>query len=312
MKTQLLGKTDVQVSSLCLGAMYLGTRNDKASSYRLLDQYVNAGGSFIDSANIYAHWVNGYQGGESETLIGEWIKERGNRSQVFITSKVGFEYTDVPRRLRAGDIEAECNKSLQRFGVETIDLYYAHVDDRTTPLEESLEAFHRLVQAGKVRLIGASNYLAWRLEQAHWISQTHDWAEFCCVQQHYTYLRLRPGTNVSPQEMVNDDLLDYCSASKLTLLAYSVLQSGAYTRSDRPFRGEFAMPDNEQRMEALRTTADEVGATVNQVVLAWMLQRSIIPLIAASNEAQLQENLGALTVQLSDKQMQNLNDAGVR
>src|SRR5690606_21274849 len=102
-----------------------------------------------------------------------------------------------------------CEKSLKRLGIETIDLYYAHVDDRSTPLEESLEAFNRLVQAGKVRTLGASNYLAWRLEQAKWISQVNGWAGFHCIQQHYTYLRLRPGTSVQPQEMVNDDLLDY-------------------------------------------------------------------------------------------------------
>ncbi|HEX2619139.1 MAG TPA: aldo/keto reductase, partial [Phototrophicaceae bacterium] len=105
MKTQKLGHTGVEVSSLCLGAMYFGTRNDQATSYRLLDQYVDAGGSFIDTANIYSFWVDGYKGGESEILIGEWMRERGNRNQVFIASKVGFGYQDVPKRLRASDIE---------------------------------------------------------------------------------------------------------------------------------------------------------------------------------------------------------------
>jgi aryl-alcohol dehydrogenase-like predicted oxidoreductase len=310
MKTQMLGHTGIEVSSLCLGAMYLGTRNDYASSCRLLDQYIDAGGSFIDTANIYAHWVQGFHGGESETLLGQWIKERGNRSKVFIASKVGFQYADVPKRLRAGDIEAECNKSLQRMGIDTIDLYYAHVDDRTTPLEETLEAFNRLVQAGKVRFIGASNYLAWRLEEARWISQTHGWAEFCGVQQHYTYLRLRPGTDVKPQEMVNDDLLDYCANRDITLLAYSVLQSGSYTRPERPFRPELQMADNERRLDALRAVAAETGASVNQVILCWMLQRDIIPLIAASDEGQLRENLGALAFHLTDEQMARLNAAG--
>jgi len=312
MKIQKLGHTNVDVSSLCLGAMYLGTRNDQASSYRLLDQYLDAGGRFIDTANIYAHWVSGFQGGESETLLGQWMRERGNRNQVFIASKVGFEYMEVPRRLRAADIEAECNKSLQRLGIDTIDLYYAHVDDRQTPLEESLEAFNRLVQAGKVRFIGASNYLAWRLEQARWISQTNDWAQFCCVQQHYTYLRLRPGTNVDPQKMVNDDLLDYCGNMNITLLGYSVLQSGSYTRSDRPFRRELLMPDNDKRLEVLRAVASETGGTVNQVILCWMLQRGIIPLIAASDESQLGENLGALQFELTADQMDRLNSAGTQ
>lgn len=310
MKSQQLGQTGVEVSSLCLGAMYLGTRNDEASSYHLLDQYVDAGGRFIDTANIYAHWVSGFRGGESETVLGKWMKERGNRSQLFIASKVGFGYGDIPKRLRASDIEEECNKSLRRLDVDTIDLYYAHVDDRDTPLEETMEAFNRLVQAGKVRFIGASNYLAWRLEQAKWISETNGWAQFCCIQQHYTYLRLRPGMNVEPQKMVNDDLLDYIGNRDITLLAYSVLQSGSYTRADRPFRIELQSAENEQRLETLRAVAQEIGATPNQVILQWMLRRSIIPLIAASDEAQLRENLGALDISLTDEQMERLNTAG--
>ncbi|MBN8637005.1 MAG: aldo/keto reductase [Anaerolineae bacterium] len=310
MKYQPLGQTDLQVSSLCLGAMYFGTKNDQASSFRLLDQYVAAGGNFIDTANIYAHWVAGGRGGESEVLLGEWLRQRGNRDRVVIASKVGFNYSDVPKRLRASDIAAECDKTLKRLGTDVIDLYYAHVDDRTTPLEETLEAFNQLVQAGKVRYIGGSNYLAWRLEQAKWISETHGWAQYCCVQQHYTYLRLRPGTNVSPQIMVNDDLLDYIAERGITLLAYSVLQSGAYTRADRALRSEFSMPDNERRLEALRAVAAETGAGVNQVILAWMLQRQVIPLIAASTEEQLAENLDALHVNLSAEQMERLNHAG--
>ena len=310
MQTQPLGQTNVEVSSLCLGAMFLGTKNDQASSYRLLDQYVDAGGTFIDTANIYAHWVSGSPGGESETLLGNWMRERGNRSRLFVASKVGFGYGEVPKRLRAGDIETECEKSLKRLGVETIDLYYAHVDDRGTPLEESLAAFDRLVQAGKVRFIGASNYLAWRLEQAKWISQVNGWAAFCCVQQHYTYLRMRPGMTVAPQEMVNDDLLDYIDHSKMTLLAYGALQAGSYVREDRPFRAQFSMPDNEARLVTLLTIANETGATVNQVILRWMLQRGVIPLIAASHEEHMQENLGALDLRLTAEQMDRLNRAG--
>ncbi len=310
MKYQPLGQTALQASSLCIGAMYFGTKNDQTSSFRLLDQYVAAGGNFIDTANIYAHWVAGGRGGESEVLLGEWLRQRGNRDRVLIASKVGFNYGDVPKRLRANDIIAECDKSLKRLGTDVIDLYYAHVDDRTTPLEETLEAFNQLVQAGKVRYIGGSNYLAWRLEQAKWISETRGWAQYCCIQQHYTYLRLRPGTNVSPQIMVNDDLLDYIAERGITLLAYSVLQSGAYTRADRALRSEFAMPDNDRRLEALRAVAAETGAGVNQVILAWMLQRQVIPLIAASTEEQLAENLEALHVNLSAEQMDRLNRAG--
>ncbi|MBK8020979.1 MAG: aldo/keto reductase [Chloroflexi bacterium] len=310
MKTQPLGKTGIEVSALCLGAMYFGSRNDTATSHRILDAYLDAGGTFIDTANIYAWWVEGFHGGESEILLGEWMQARGNRDKLFIASKVGFGYGEVPKRLRASDIEQECDKSLRHMKIDTIDLYYAHVDDRTTPLEETMEAFDRLVKAGKVRFVGASNYLAWRLEEARWVSESHGWQPFCCVQQHYTYLRLRPGMNVAPQEMVNDDLLDWVKARGSTLLAYSVLQSGAYSRSDRSVRKELHFDDNTRRLETLRAVAQETGATVNQVILKWMLDRSIIPLIAASSEEQLAENLGALEVHLSAEQTERLNRAG--
>jgi aryl-alcohol dehydrogenase-like predicted oxidoreductase len=232
---------------------------------------------------------------------------------LFIATKVGFGYGDVAVGLSARQVEDECNKSLKRLQTETIDLYYAHVDDRNTPLEETLQAFDRLVKAGKVRFIGASNYLAWRLEQAKWISQVNGWAAFCCVQQRHTYLKLRPGASVAPQVMTNDDLLNYCKNTGMTLLPYTALEGGSYTRADRPFSDKFLMPDNDRRLETLRAIAQECGVTVNQVVLAWMLQSStpIIPLIAASDEPRLRENIGALEVRLTAEQMTRLDHAGL-
>jgi aryl-alcohol dehydrogenase-like predicted oxidoreductase len=311
MKTISLGNTGIEVSAFCLGTMYFGSRNDKALSYQILDQYVDAGGSFLDTANIYARWVPGYVGGESEALLGEWMRERNNRSRMFIATKVGFEYPGVERGLRAHQIEAECEKSLQRLGVDTIDLYYAHVDDRHTPMAETMEAFDRLVKAGKVRLVGASNFLAWRLEEAHWASHTHDWAEYCCVQQRYSYVRPKPGTSFSPQIATNDDLLDYCRVRGVTMLAYSPLLSGAYARADRSFSEQYLGPDTDARVATLRAVAEEVGATVNQIVLAWMVQSDppVIPLVAASTTEQMQENLGALEIELSADQMTRLNKA---
>ena len=272
MKTVQLSQTGVEVSLFCLGAMYFGTRTDKTMSYRLLDQYVEAGGSFLDTANIYAHWVPGFKGTESETLLGEWMRERKNRAQMFIATKVGFGYPGVEQGLRARQIETECEGSLKRLGIDTIDLYYAHVDDRNTPQDETLEAFDQLVKAGKVQLVGASNFLAWRLEEARWISQTYDWAEYCCIQQRHSYVRPKPGASFAPQITANDDLLDYCRERDLTLLAYSPLLSGAYTRPDRSFAEQYFGPDTNARLKALREVAQEVGASLNQVVLAWMVQ----------------------------------------
>jgi len=312
MRTVPLGKTGIDVSAFCLGAMFLGTRNDAASSYRLLDLYVDAGGSFIDTANIYAHWVPSFQGGESEALLGAWMAERRNRGQLFIATKVGFEYPGVDRGLTAAQIEAECDKSLRRLGVDTIDLFYAHVDDRTTPLEESLGAFDRLVSAGKVRQIGASNFLAWRLAQAHAVSTTHGWPEYCCVQQRYTYLRPRLGTSFDPQLAVNDDLLGYCRANEVTLLAYSALLAGAYTRADRPIAEQYLGADADARLAVLREVAAAHDVTPNQVILAWMVQGDpvVVPVMAAGSEAQMQENLAALDLRLSADEMARLTVAG--
>jgi len=310
MRKVTLGTSGEKVSALCLGAMYLGTRNDVASSYALLDQYVEAGGSFIDTANIYAHWIPGFQGGESETLLGQWMRERGNRQNLFIASKVGFNYPGVGRGLSAHQILTECDRSLQRLGIETIDLYYAHVDDHQTPLEETLEAFDRLVKTGKVRLIAASNFLAWRLEKARWTSRTNGWAEYCCIQQRYSYLRGRRGVNFGPQLEANDDLVQYCRSEGVTLLAYSALLGGTYTRPERDPGEQYHGPASEARLAALRAVAAETGATPHQVGLAWMLGQGTLPLTAGSTPAQIAENIGALDVTLSDAQIARLNAAG--
>jgi aryl-alcohol dehydrogenase-like predicted oxidoreductase len=313
MKTLPLGKTGVNVSALCLGTMYFGTRNDQAASYSLLDQYVAAGGSFIDTANIYAWWVSGFHGGESETVLGQWMKERRNRAGLFIASKVGFPYQDVPRSTSAASIISECEKSLKRLGVETIDLYYAHCDDRRTPMEEMLMAFDKLVQQGKVRFIGASNHMSWRLEEALWISNDRSMAGYCCIQQRYTYLRPRPGTSFDPQVAVNDDLLDFCRNRQVTLLAYSALLSGAYSHSDRPLPTQYLGSDSEARLNTLRFMAHEKGITENQLILAWMLHSDplVLPLIAASRPEQMEENLKSLEITLSAEEMNMLNQAGV-
>ncbi len=313
MRTVPLGHTGEHVSALCLGAMYFGTRQDEATSFNLLDQYVDAGGTFIDTANIYAHWIDGFSGGESEALMGRWMKARGNRDQVFIATKVGFEYSGVTHGLSPRQIEQECDKSLKRLGIDTIDLYYAHVDDRETPLRDTLEAFNRLVESGKVRHIGASNYLAYRLERAHLLSKQEGWSDFCCVQQRHTYLQPRYGMKVvAAQESVSEELLDYVRGrGDFTLLAYSALLAGGYTRADRGVHETYSTPDNKARQLMLEAVAHETSATPNQVVLAWMMQNNppVLPLIAASTSAQLAENIGALDITLSADQVARLDGA---
>jgi aryl-alcohol dehydrogenase-like predicted oxidoreductase len=301
---------ELEISALCLGTMNYGSRDDDATSYDMLDRYVADGGNFLDTANMYANWVEGGQGGESETLLGKWMKDRGNRDQLVIATKMGFAYQDVPTSSNTKIIEQEVEKSLERLGIETIDLYYTHSDDRDTPLEEQLGALDRLVKAGKVRCIGASNIKAWRIEEARWTSLNNDYARYACVQQRFTYLRPKVDADFAHQRSANDDLLEYCGHHSLPLLAYSPFLRGAYTRDDRPLPEQYQHADSDARMKALKSVAKHVGATPNQVILAWMLRQDIIPIIGASRPEQMDENLGGAAVELSDEQMELLTGAG--
>lgn len=309
MRTVPLGESGVEVSALCLGCMFFGTRVDEEASQRLLDRYVDAGGTFLDTANNYAFWVEGGQGGESEALLGRWMRRRGNRDRLFLATKVG----GAPGEDLSRDaIRAGIDGSLRRLGTDHIDLYYAHIDHRSVALEETLEAFGELVTAGKVRTIGCSNYAAWRIERARRISDRRQLPRYCCVQQRHSYLRPRPGTSFGVQLVADDGLLDFCTANpEVALLAYSPLLSGAYTVPDRAFPEQYLGPDTDARLAAIEHVARATGASANQVVLAWLMATTptAIPLIAASSEAQLDDNLGALGVELSPDQLALLDSA---
>ena len=313
MKTVTLGHSGIAVSELCLGILPFGTKVDEGTSFAILDAYYEAGGRFIDTANNYSRWHAGGIGIESEATLGKWLKARGNRDNLVIATKVGFNRADIGPSLSRRTIEAEIAGSLARLGTDTVDLYYAHADIRTDPLEETLETFDALVRAGKVRALGCSNYRAWRIEKARGISRTHGWAEYCCVQQRHTYLQPRPGADFGAQVSSNEDLLDYCREDRgFRLLAYSPLLAGAYTRPDKKLPGQYVGVEAGARLTALAQVATECSATPNQVIYAWMLQGNpaVIPLTAPTSLAQLRENLGALNIRLSPDQLQRLNAAG--
>ncbi|MCX6627968.1 MAG: aldo/keto reductase [Candidatus Solibacter sp.] len=210
------------------------------------------------------------------------------------------------------EIERECEKSLQRLGTDRLDLYYAHRDDPQTPLEETMGAFDRLIRAGKVRAIGASNLRAWRIGEANAVAGAHGWAGYSVVEQRHTYLRPRHGADFGPQVCINEDLKSYCGARGITLIAYSALLQGAYTRQDRAVPMQYAGADSDARLEVLRAVAEEVGATFNQVVIAWMRQSEppVLPIIAGSQPTQVVENIGALKVSLSEDQIRRLDAVG--
>jgi aryl-alcohol dehydrogenase-like predicted oxidoreductase len=307
-----LGTSKVEVSALALGTDLIGSRIERERSFALLDTFHEQGGNFLDTGNFYASWIPGCRGGESETTIGEWMKDRRNRDEMAISTKLAFDYPGSPGGLSTGEIVRECEKSLKRLQTDRLDLYQAHRDDRSVPIEETMEAFDRLVKAGKVRALGASNLPLWRIAEANVIARSNQWTTYSVVEQRYTYLRPRHGADFGPQIFLSDDLKDYASYYGITLMGYSILLRGAYIRSDRDFPIQFAGEDSTQRLEALQAVSREAGCSPAQAIIAWMRQSTppVVPIIAASQEEQLRENIEALNITLTDAQMQRLENAG--
>ena len=313
MKSIPLGDTGERVSALCLGTMELGTKVDEPASMRLLDRYREAGGRFIDTANNYGNWSSG-SGWESETVVGRWMRERRNRDELFLVTKVGANPPAVGWGLSRGIITREIDESLSRLGTDRVDLFYAHIDSRPDPLEETLEAFDRLHRQGKIRHLGCSNYRAWRIEEARSLSRARGWIPYCCAQLRHTYLRPVHGASFHPQVFVDDEILDYgrSHAADFLLLGYSTTLGGFYAgRADRPLMRQYRGPDSDARLKVLAAVAREAGATPVQVVLAWMLQSSpvILPLVSASTPEQLDEDLASLRLTLDDEQVRRLSAA---
>jgi aryl-alcohol dehydrogenase-like predicted oxidoreductase len=310
--TLQLGKSGVQVSALALGTDLFGTKIDPETCFELLDYFAEQGGSLLDTANFYASWLPGFKGGESETIIGEWLKSRGTRDRMTISTKLAFDYPGCAGGLCAREIEGECEKSLRRLQTDRIDVYYSHRDDRDTPLDETMEAFDRLIKAGKVRAIGASNLRVWRIAEANAISKERGWTGYSAIQQRYTYLRARHGADFGPQLVIGDEMKDFAQHHGITLIGYSVLLRGAYTRADRDVPVQFAGPEADDRLAVLRQVAKEAACSPNQVIIAWMRQStpSVLPIVAASRKENLEENIRALDVVLSGDQMERLDTAG--
>jgi aryl-alcohol dehydrogenase-like predicted oxidoreductase len=320
------GRTELSVSAICLGTMYFGTTISEETSYALLDRYVAAGGNFLDTANCYAFWAEGANpvGGESEALLGRWLRSRGLAGVVRVASKVGAgparpdEPYDAHNRegLSRRVVLEQARASRERLGVERIDLYYAHADDRSTPLEETLGAFGELVDEGTVGMVAASNYAAWRLALARDVADRNGLPRYAAIQQRHTYLEPRPIRTPYPDAIqlpVTDDLTDYAAAHPdLTVLAYSPLLNGAYTRADRPLHPYYDHPGSPSRLAVLNEVAKELGATVNQVVLAWLLggERPILPVIGVSTIAQLDECLESVDLVLDPATRERLDNAG--
>jgi aryl-alcohol dehydrogenase-like predicted oxidoreductase len=201
---------------------------------------------------------------------------------------------------------------MRRLGTDHLDVYFAHIEDRRTPLEDTVATFASLVTDGLVRVTGCSNHAAWRIAKAREIARTAGLPGFTCVQQRHSYLRPRPGAEFGANPHISDELLDYAREEPdLTVLSYSVLLSGAYARSDRPLPEQYDHEDSRRRLAVLADVANELGATRNQVVLAWLLRGdpSALPVLGVSSVNQLDECLGALDLELDDELRHRLDNA---
>ncbi|HTU72081.1 MAG TPA: aldo/keto reductase [Trebonia sp.] len=325
MKYRMIGtdpKTRREVSVLSLGAMRFGTATDEATSFAILDRYVAAGGTFVDTADNYAFWARGTQGGESEELLGRWRRSRGAGDEIVIATKLGARplapgtgWIDNAEGLSAAVIRESAERSRDRLGVARLDLLYAHIEDPSVPLAETVEAFAALVAEGTVGLLGVSNHWAWRVERARGLAAAAGLPGYEVLQYHYSYLRPRtdlpgPLTPDGDQGITSGDLLSYLRAEpQLAMVAYSPLLNGGYVRRDKPLDAGFDHPGTQARLAALREVAKEADATVNQVVLAWLIGGPIpmIPLVGASSVAQLDESLAAVDLELTQEQRTRLD-----
>lgn len=315
MQSRRLGRTGLKVSQLCLGTMQWGWTTDEENAVQVMDAFVEAGGNFIDTADVYSRWARNNPGGVAEQIIGRWMKERGNRRQLVIATKVRGPMWDGPNGegLSRKHIVGAVEDSLRRLQTDYIDLYQSHAFDETTPIEETMAAFDQLVQQGKVLYVGCSNYPAWRLAKALWASDVNDLVRYESLQPHY---------NLAHRAEFERELMPLCEAEEVGVIPYSPLAAGfltgKYERDNVPesaraagIRQRYFDAAGWRTLDAVRRVAAEVDSTPAGVSLAWLLAQPVVtaPIIGANTVEQLQDSLPALDVALSDEQVTRLNEA---
>jgi aryl-alcohol dehydrogenase-like predicted oxidoreductase len=309
-----LGRTGLHVSSLCLGTMQWGWTADEKTAFALMDAFVESGGNFLDTADYYSRWLPGHTGGESEEIIGHWLKERHNRSSIILATKVRQPMGPGPndQGLSRKHILEAIDASLQRLNTDYIDLYLMHAFDAETPIDETLRILDDLQRAGKVRYVGASNYPAWRLVEALWSADVHHTVRYDLLEPHY---------NLVHREEFERDLKTVCKQYQIGVTPYSPLAkgflTGKYSRNETPesaFAGSVLKRYNTdtawKTIEVVQRIAKEIGSTSSAVSLAWLLAQPVItaPIIGANSVAQLQQSLAALDITLTSAQLAQLDE----
>lgn len=310
-----LGRTGLKVSALCLGTMQWGWTATEADAIAVMDAFVEHGGNFLDTADVYSRWAEGNPGGVAEQIIGRWMKARRNRRQIVLATKVRGRMWDGPNGegLSRSHIMRAVEDSLRRLDTDVIDLYQIHADDLSTPMEETLRALDDLVHQGKVLYIGCSNIVAWRLMKALGISERLGLARYDSLQPHYNLVHRRE---------FEAELKPLCESEGIGVIPYSPLAGGFLTGKYRPDAppppsarlGGVKRYFNEHGwrvLAAVERVAAERGATPAQIALAWQLSQPVItaPIIGANSVAQLHELLPAATMRLTAEEMAFLDEA---
>jgi aryl-alcohol dehydrogenase-like predicted oxidoreductase len=309
MQMRKLGKSGLEIAPLVLGGNVFGWTADAPTSFAVLDAFLDAGFNAVDTADVYSRWAPGHQGGESETVLGDWMKERGNRNRVVVITKVGSEMP-AGKGLKAAYIQSACEASLRRLKTDRIDLYFSHFPDKETPIEETLEAHQKLIDAGKVRAVGGSNYDAAGLREALDKSGGKR-ARYTVLQPHY---------NLLVRDQYEGALEDVCSKEGLGVIPYFALASGFLTgkyRSEADLkkspRGGRMKANFNSRGLAILAALDKVAkahnATPAQVALAWLMARPSVtaPIASATSVAQLRELVPAAELKLTAEDLKTLD-----
>ena len=314
MLTRRLGRTDLDVGVLCFGGNVFGWTTDQAQSAAVLDAFLEAGGNFVDSADVYSRWVPGNTGGESETILGQWMKDRGNRADVIVATKLGSPMGEGKQGLSRTYMMQAVEDSLKRLQTDYIDLYQAHRDDQETPLEEIMAAFDDLVKQGKVRWIGASNFTAARLAEANAVAKQGGRARYESIQPPYHLLQ---------RSDYESELEPLCQREQIGVITYSSLASGFLTgkyKKDQQLPNSGRAGGVQQRymndkgwavLDAVEAVAARLGATPAQVALAWIASRPGMtgPIASATTPAQLEELIGGIDLELDDAAIATLDKA---
>ena len=309
-----LGATDLHIAPLVLGGNVFGWTADQSASFAVLDAFVGGGGTMIDTADVYSAWVPGHKGGESETVLGAWLRQSGKRDTVQIATKVGMLPGEGGKNLAPARIAAACDQSLARLGVDTIDLYFAHQDDDAVRQEDALAAFAKLIEAGKVRALGCSNFHAGRLKSANEGAVAHGLPHYHVLQPEY---------NLVSRHKFEGELQDYCVQHNIGVVPYYGIASGYLTGKYRS-AADFSKSVRGGRMQAfmdgtgpavlaaMDAVAAETGASLAQIALAWLAAQPAVtaPIASATSATQIEELLGAMNLTLTTEQLDALTAAG--